>query len=229
MNRRMVDAALDTLREVDVVVLVIDATARPGSGDEFVLRLLERVHAPAILALNKVDVVHKPRLLPLMDHYAKAHAFRAVVPISARTGSGVPALQQEILAALPDGLPLYDQDYLTDQTERSLAAELIREQVLAETHDELPFTTAVAIDQFEEPSGPKGVTRLFASILVDQESHKAMVIGKGGEKIKRIGINARRELERMLGGQVYLDLHVKVRADWRDDDRLLNELGLGRK
>jgi len=229
MNRRMVDAALDTLREVDVIVLVVDATARPGTGDEFVVNLLTRAHAPAVLALNKVDLVHKPRLLPLIEHYAKAFTFRAIVPISARTGDGVAALQQEILTALPERDPLYGDDYLTDQTERTLAAELIREQVLGETHDELPYTTAVVIDQFEEPSADQTITKIYASILVDQESHKAIVIGKGGDKIKRIGTAARRELEQMLDGKVYLDLHVKVRTDWRDDERLLDELGLGRK
>jgi GTP-binding protein Era len=226
MNRRMVDAALDTLREVDVIVLVVDATSRPGTGDEFVLGLLERAHGPVVLALNKADLIHKPRLLPLIEHYAKAFAFRAIVPISARTGDGVAALQQEILAVLPEGEPLYPDDYLTDQTQRHLTAELIREQVLAETHDELPYTTAVVIDQFEEPSDGKALTRIFASILVDQDSQKAIVIGKGGEKIKKIGTAARQELERMLDGKVYLDLHVKVRTDWRDDERMLDELGL---
>ncbi len=229
MNRRMVDAAIDTLREVDVIVLVVDATARPGTGDEFVVNLLKRAHAPAILALNKVDQVHKPRLLPMIEHYTRMFEFKAIVPISARTGDNVLALQQEILGVLPEQPPLYGDDYLTDQTERSLAAELVREQVLAETHDELPYTTAVVIDQFEEPSGPKSVTKIFASILVDQDSHKAIVIGKGGEKLKRIGTAARRELERLLDGRVYLDLHVKVRTDWRDDERLLDDLGLRRK
>jgi len=229
MNRRMVQTATDTLREVDVIVLVVDATARPGTGDAFVLDLLRRANAPAVLALNKVDLVHKPRLLPIIEHYAKAWPFRAIVPISARTGDGVAALQQEIVAATPEGDALYPQEYLTDQTQRTLAAELIREQVLAHTHDELPYTTAVVIDQFEEPTGDKAITRIFASILVDQPSQKAIVVGKGGDMIKRIGTGARRELEDMLEGRVYLDLHVKVREDWRDDERLLDEMGLGRK
>ena len=229
MNRRMVQTATDTLREVDVVVLVVDATARPGTGDEFVLDLLRHANVPAVLALNKVDLVHKPRVLPIIAHYAAAWPFRAIVPISARTGDGVPALQQEILAALPEGESLYPTDYLTDQTQRTLAAELIREQVLAETHDELPYTTAVVIDQFEEPAGDQTLTRIFASILVDQPSQKPIVIGKGGEKIKRIGTAARRGLEQMLDGRVYLDLHVKVRPDWRDDERMLDEMGVGKK
>ena len=226
MNRRMVDAAVDTLREVDVAVLVLDATLTPGSGDRFVLDLLRRTPAAVILALNKVDQVHKPKLLPLIDSHAKAFEFRAIVPISALTGDGVEALEREILTALPDSEALYPDDYLTDQTERSLAAELIREKVLAHTREELPYTTAVLIDRFEEATD-QGPTRIFASILVDQESQKPIVVGHQGEMIKRIGTEARRDLETLLDGRVYLDLHVKVRARWRDDERLLNELGLG--
>jgi GTP-binding protein Era len=226
MNQRMVDAAVATLREVDVAVLVVDAAARPGAGDAFVLDLLARRGAAAILALNKVDLVAKPRLLPLIERYVAAHSFKAVVPMSARTGDGFDVLEREILAALPEGEPLYPEDYLTDQTERGLAAEMIREKVLAHTHDELPYTTAVVIDRWEEPPQEGGLTRIFASILVDRESQRPIVIGARGEMIKRIGTEARRDLEAMLDGRVHLELHVKVRADWRDDERMLNEIGL---
>ena len=226
MNRRMVDAATGTFSEVDVVVLVVDATLRPGGGDEFVLELLRRARASAILALNKVDRVHKPKLLPLMQHYTGAYPFKAIVPVSALTGDGQEALEREIIAALPEGEPLYPADYLTDQTERSLAAELVREKVLAHTRDELPYTTAVVIDQFEEPAEPGGLTRIFASILVENASQKPIVVGRGGDMIKRIGTEARRDLEAMLDGRVHLELHVKVREDWRDDERLLDEMGL---
>lgn len=229
MNRRMVDLAIETLKEVDVAVLVVDAAARPGSGDDFVVDLVRRAHVPAVLALNKVDQVRKPQLLPLIDRYAKAYDFKAIVPISARDGENVDALQQEIVAALPDGDPLYPEDYLTDQTQRRLAAELIREKVLQHTRDELPYSTAVVIEQFEEPAAPGGLTRIFASIIVDQASQKPIVVGKGGDMVKRIGTEARRDLEQMLDGRVYLELHVKVREDWRDDERLLDELGLGRR
>jgi GTP-binding protein Era len=227
MNRRMVQTALDSLKDVDVAILVVDATARPGTGDAFVVEVLKRANVPCVLALNKVDRVHKPRLLPLIEHYSSAFAFTAIVPISALTGDGEATLEQQVLAALPEGEPLYPDDYLTDQTQRTLAAELVREQVLHHTHDELPYTTAVVIDQFEEPETEGGITRIFASILVDTESQKPIVVGKGGEMIKRIGTAARQGLEEMLDGRVYLDLHVKVRADWRDDERLLDELGLG--
>jgi GTP-binding protein Era len=228
LNRRMVDAALDTLREVDVVVLVVDVTAPPGSGDQFVLDLVERSQAPAVLALNKVDLIRKPKLLPLIDRYARSRLFRAIVPMSALSGDGVTALTAEIVNALPEADPLYPEDYLTDQTERTLAAELIREKVLRHTREELPYSTAVVIDQFQEAAAG-GITRIFASIIVDHESQKPIVVGKGGEMIKRIGTEARQDLEEMLGGRVYLDLHVKVRQDWREDDRLLDEMGLRRR
>jgi GTP-binding protein Era len=227
MNRRMVEQATASLRDVDVVVLVVDATLRPGSGDEFVLDLVRKAHVPALVALNKVDLVHKPRLLPLMEHYAKA-SLRGIVPLSALTGDGSKALEDEILAALPEGEPQYPEDYFTDQTERRLASELVREKVLRHTRDELPFSTAVVIDQFEEPEAEGGLTRIFASILVEHESQKPIVVGKGGSMIKRIGTEARQDLEALLDGPVYLDLHVKVRQDWRDDERLLDEL-LGKK
>lgn len=229
MNKRMVDAAIDTLKEVDVAVLVVDAALKPGSGDAFVLDVIGRSGTSTVLVLNKIDQIDKPRLLPLMQQYAAALPFKAIVPVSALTGDGQAELLKAIIAALPEGQALYPEDYLTDQSERHLAAELVREKVLHHTRDELPYSTAVLIDQFEEPKTEGGLTRIFASILVDQPSQKPIVVGKGGEMIKRIGIEARRDLEEMLGGRVYLELHVKVREDWRDDERLLNEMGLGRR
>jgi len=226
MNRRMVDASIASLREADVVVLVVDATGRPGGGDAFVLDLVRNARVPALLALNKTDRVDKASLLPLIDHYAKAMTFRAIVPISARTGDGVEGLESEILALLPEGEPLYPEDYLTDQTQRAMVAELIREKVLHHTRDELPFTTAVVIERFEEPAQPKGLTRIYASILVDHDSQKPILVGKAGEMVKRIGTEARHDIERLLDGRVHLDLHIKVRGDWRDDERILDEIGL---
>jgi len=226
MNRRMVDAAIASLREADVVVLVVDATGRPGGGDAFVLDLVSHAKVPTILALNKVDRVDKANLLPLIDHYAKAMAFRAIVPISALRGEGVEGLEAELLANLPEGEPLYPDDYLTDQSQRSMVAELIREKVLHHTRDELPFTTAVVIERYEEPQKPGAVTRIFASILVDHDSQKPILVGKGGEMVKRIGTEARHDIERLLDGRVHLELHIKVRGDWRDDERILDDMGL---
>jgi len=228
MNRRMVDVALDALKEVDVIVLVNDVTEPIGKGDQFVQDLLRGAGRPTILALNKVDRIRKPLLLPLMERHARSGVFKAIVPVAAFYGEGLDGLEREILDALPEGPALYPDDYLTDQSERTLAAELIREKVLMHTRDELPYTTAVVIDQFEEATPERAVTRIFASILVDQESQKPIVVGKGGEMIKRIGTEARQDLEKMLDSKVYLDLHVKVRADWRDDDRLLDEM-LGKR
>jgi GTP-binding protein Era len=229
MNQRMVDAAVDTLREVDVAVLVVDVTERPGPGDRYVIDLLTRAHCKLIVVLNKIDrLKQKTQLLPLMESYAKALKVEAIVPMSAFHGEGVDALVKELLAALPEGPPVFDAEYFTDQSERTLAAELIREKVLRHTRDELPYMTAVVIDQFQEPAAPGEPTRIYASILVDHASQKPIVIGKNGEMIKRIGTEARVDLQELLEGKVHLDLHVKVREDWREDERLLDELGLRR-
>lgn len=229
MNQRMVDAAVDTLREVDVAVLVVDVTERPGPGDRYVVDLLSRAQCKLIVVLNKVDrLKQKTQLLPLMESYSKALKVEAIVPMSAFHGDGVDALVKELLAALPEGPPLFDAEYFTDQSERTLAAELIREKVLRHTRDELPYMTAVVIDQFQEPASPGEPTRIYASILVDHASQKPIVIGKNGEMIKRIGTEARVDLQELLEGKVHLDLHVKVREDWREDERLLDELGLRR-
>jgi len=230
MNRRMVKAAFDTLRDADLVILVVDALEEPGPGDRFMMGVAAELHAPLIVVLNKVDRLKvKTRLLPLIESYSKSLPCHAVVPVSALAGHNVDALLKEMLAALPEGEPLFPDDYFTDQSERTLAAELIREKVLQHTRDELPYSTAVAIDQFVEPEAPGQLTTIHASILVDHDSQKRIVVGTGGEMIKRIGTEARRDLEEMLEGPVYLDLHVRVRKDWRDDDRLLDELGLPRR
>ena len=229
MNVRMVDAAVDSLKEVDVAVLVHDASTRPGKGDEFVSRLLKDATLPVILALNKIDLVSKPKLLPVIDQLRQWHDFADIVPISAATGDGVDRLERLLLDRLPEGEPLYPEDFLTDQPQRTLAAETVREKVLQHTRAELPFSTAVVIDQYEEPDRPGGLTRIYCTILVEQESQKPIVIGRAGEMIKRIGTEARHDLESALGGKVFLDLRVKVKADWRDDERVLDDLGLPRK
>jgi GTP-binding protein Era len=223
MNVRMVDAALETIREVDVLALVVDASAKPGKGDRFVLDLVKKATIPVVLVLNKIDLVAKPRLLPLIDAYRREHDFAAIVPVSALTGDGVDVLERALLASLPEGDPLYPEDYLTDQPERVMAAEIVREKLLTHTRDELPFTTAVVLDQFDQTDK---LLRLYCTILVDQESHKPIVLGRRGEMIKRIGTEAREELERLFETKVYLDLHVKVKSEWRENERLLDEMGV---
>ena len=227
MNVRMVEVALEAMREVDVLILVVDASVKQGPGDRYMLDLLKDVQTPTILALNKVDLVAKHRLLPLIDHYQRAHAFVEYVPLSAADGTNVEVLENLLLQYLPEGEPLYPPDYLTDQPERFFTAEIIREQVLRLTHDELPHSTAVMIDKFDE-AGADGIIAIYATILVDRESQKPIVIGKGGAMIKEIGTSARQELMHHLQSKVYLDLHVKVKSEWRNDDRLLDELGIER-
>jgi GTPase len=226
MNVRMVDAAVDTLAEVDVVGLVVDVSESAGAGLRYVLDLVKDTRAKVILILNKVDLIKKHKLLPIIDQLSKEREWHAIVPVSALTGDNVTHLEEVIVDALPEGEPLYPEDYLTDQPERVLAAEMIREQVLRLTHDELPFSTAVLIDQFQEPSDGDRLTRIYATILVERESQKPIVIGRAGELIKQIGTAARLELEKFLQSRVFLDLRVAVREQWREDDRILDRLGV---
>ena len=227
MNVRMVDVAMDAMREVDVLTLVVDVSVKPGPGDRFLLNALKDIKTPTILALNKVDLIAKAKLLPLLESYRQAHPFVEFVPISAIDGTNVDVLQRLLLQHLPEGEPLYPPDYVTDQPERFFVAEIIREQVLQSTHDELPFSTAVVVDRFEEPDADK-VRNLYCTILVERESQKPIVVGKGGAMIKKIGTAARQELERYLDSRVYLDLHVKVKSEWRNDERMLDEIGINR-
>jgi GTPase len=229
MNVRMVDAAVDTLGEVDVVMLVHDASARPGHGDAYVTKLLKDVDVPVVLVLNKIDLLAKSKLLPLIAQLRGWREFAAIVPISAATGDGVDALERELLAQLPEGERLFPEDYLTDQPERVLVAETVREKVLANTHDELPFSTAVAVDQFDEPERPGGLLRVYCTIYVESESQKPIVIGRAGAMIKKIGTEARQDIAAFFNCKVYLDLRVKVKPDWRDNERMLDSLGLPRR
>jgi GTPase len=224
MNVRMVDTALEAMREVDVVCLVVDASAKPGPGDRHLLTLLKDVTVPVILALNKVDLVAKTKLLPLLDQYSKAYPFAELVPLSAADGTNVDTLEGLFVRYLPEGEPLYPPEYFTDQSERFFASEIVREQVLQLTHDELPFSTAVVVDAFDESE--RGLIKLYCTILVERESQKPIVVGKAGSMIKAIGTAARLGLEQHFGQKVFLDLHVKVKSEWRDNDRLLDEIGL---
>ena len=224
LNVRMVDIALESMREVDVLALIVDVAVKPGTGDRYLLELVKGTTQPAILVLNKVDLVAKNKLLPLIDHYRQAHPFVEIVPASAVDGTNVDLLETLFVQYLPEGEPLYPPDYLTDQTERFFVAEIVREQVLQLTHDELPFSTAVVVDKFDEAADEGKRVDLYCTILVDRESQKPIVIGKGGSMIKQIGTAARVELEDYLEKHVYLDLHVKVKSEWRDDERLLEEI-----
>ena len=251
LNVRMVDQAVDTIGWVDLLVVVHDAASRTGAGDRYVLDLLDRSKAPVILVLNKIDRIPKPNLLPLIDWFRHQREFDAIVPISALKGDGIDSLEKLLWERLPEGEPLYPDDMVTDQPERVIVAETVREKLLRHTRAELPFSTAVLVDGFEEvrpetagesrgdadPAGdpdgdpdgdPGGLLRLYCSIVVDRATHKPMVLGRGGARIKQIGTEARQELERFFGTRVFLDLHVRVRSGWRENDRILRELGLER-
>lgn len=227
MNVRMVDTAVESMREVDVIGLVLDVSEPAGKGTTYLFELVKEIRSPVFLILNKIDLIRKSRLLPLIDTYSKVREFAEIVPVSAATGENVDRLERALVDRLPEGEALYPPDYLTDQPERQLAAELVREKLLEFTRDELPFSTAVVVDRFEEPSGPKALLNLYCSIVVDRESQKPIVVGRGGEMIKRIGTAARIELERVFGTRVYLDLRVRVKADWREDEHMLGDIGLG--
>jgi GTPase len=224
MNARMVDVALETTREVDLLALIVDASVKSGPGDRYLLDVVKELSTPVILVLSKVDLIVKPRLLPLIDHYRQAHPFVEIVPVSAADGTNVDTLERLFLQYLPEGDPLYPPDYLTDQTERFFVSEIVREQVLQLTRDELPFSTAVVVDRFDESEGT--LLKLYCTILVERESQKAIVVGKGGEMIKQIGTAARVALEAHFESRVFLDLHVKVKAEWRNDERMLDEINL---
>jgi GTP-binding protein Era len=226
MNVRMVDIAVQSMREVDLVALVVDITEPTGKGDRFVLDLIKDAAAPVVLVLNKIDLIKKMKLLPMIARYAEFDRFAEIVPVSAAKGDNVDRLERVFIDRLPEGEPLYPQDYLTDQPERFFAAEIVREKLLQFTHAEIPFASAVVIERFEEPVGPRGLLRLHCTIVVDRESQKPIVVGRGGDMIKKIGTAAREELERFFETRVFLDLHVRVRTDWREDEGVLTDIGV---
>ena len=227
MNVRMVDAAIETIGEVDILGLVVDAAEPSGKGDRFVVDLVKDVKAPVFLILNKIDLIRKSKLLPIIDRYRQEGDFAEIVPVSASNGENVDRLEKAIIEGLPEGERLYPADFLTDRPERFFAAEIVREKLLQFTHAEIPFSSAVVIDRFDEASGDPPLLKLYCTIVFDRESQKPIVVGKGGDMVKRIGTAAREELERFFSARVYLELHVRVKSEWREDDRVLTELGLG--
>lgn len=220
----MVHTAESTLKEVDVVLFVVDATEAKGAGDEFILQQLEKVQTPVILVVNKIDCLNdKPKLLGFIKSYTDTYKFKAVVPLSALTGEGCQAVVKEITACLPEGCNLFPEDMITDQPERDLAAELIREKVLRMTRDEVPHAIAVQVDEFKNRAN--GDVFIRATIFVERDSQKGIIIGAGGKMLKNIGRQAREDIENLLGSKVFLELWVKVRADWRNKDKALKDFG----
>jgi len=225
MNREMVRQSRQSVYGVDLVLLIVDAQHGIGPGDRDAAELLCRADVKRLMVLNKIDRVQpKSKLLPLMQAAVEEWSFPEVLPVSALTGDGCDLLVERILARLPHGPPLFPDDYLTDQTERVLVAERIREKLLELTTHELPHATAVLTEVWHER--PDGLVEIEATIFVDRDSQKQIVIGRGGQLLKQVGSEARRELEQFLNRRIYLRLWVKVRKNWRDDERTLRELGL---
>ena len=224
MNERMMKSVRSAMADVDLMLLIVDCSAAFGRGDEFALELLKSVPTKKILLLNKIDRIDKKELLPIMDRYSRLASFEEIVPVSALTGENVEEAIKQVFLRLPEGPMFFPTDQITDQPERAIAAEMIREKLIILTEEEMPYSTAVVIDRFEE--GEK-LHRIFASIFVERDSQKAIVIGKGGQKLKEIGTQARKDLEGFFGRKIFLELHVKVRKNWRDDEETLKSLGLG--
>ena len=225
MNVRMVDAAVQSMNHADLVCVVADASEPIGGGDEYLAGLVGKVAVPLVLALNKMDLIEKMALLPQMQRWGRLARFADIVPVAALTGDNVDRLGQVFFQHLPEGDPLYPADFVTDQPERVYVAEIVREKLLQHTRDELPFTSAVLVDHFEEADS-RGIIRLYCTIVVERDSQKAIVIGRAGSMIKQIGTEARLELESFFATKVFLDLRVKARAGWREDSRVLDQLGV---
>jgi|CZKN01.1.fsa_nt_gi GTP-binding protein Era len=222
LNKRLMDAVRAAVEERDLLLLLADAARPIGKDDRQALDLARKCHAPVVLVLNKIDLVKdKALLLPLIDQYRAAFEFADYVPVSATKGQGLDELKKVILHHLPEGPEYFPEDHVTDQPERFLAAELIREKILAATRQEVPHSVAVIVDQWEETGR---LTRIFATIRVEREGQKAIVIGTKGAMLKRIGTLARHEMERLFGVKIYLDLHVRVQPGWRDKAAFLNAL-----
>jgi GTP-binding protein Era len=222
MNDRMMKAVRNSFSDVDVVALIVDASVPFGGGDEFTLELIKPLTKPKLLLLNKIDKVKKEDLLPQIERYSKSLNFEEVIPVSAKTGENVESFLKALFQFLPAGPRFYSDDQFSDQNERTMTAEIIREKVIISTRDELPYSTAVVIDRFEES---EKIHRIYATVFVERESQKAILIGKGGVRMKEIGTAARIELESFFARKVFLELHVKVSKNWRDDESRLSGFG----
>jgi GTP-binding protein Era len=222
LGRKMMVEVREALEGCDLILLIVDVTKRLGAEDEFALKMAQQTGTPVFLLLNKVDLLRdKKALLPIIEDYRKRHDFKEVIPLSALKKEGLDLLLEELVEALPAGPRYFSEDQITDQPVRFMAAEIIREQVLLATKEEVPYATTVVVDQFEE--GPR-LTRVAATIYCDREGQKAILVGKGGQMLKKIGTAARHNIERMSGTKVFLELFVKVQPGWRDSRAFVDEL-----
>ncbi len=225
LNRRMMAAVHDAILSVDLLVLMRDASVSTGNGDRFVLDLVKDSGKPAILVLNKIDKLkEKNTLLPLIEFYSKDYDFAEIVPVSALKGDAIDNLLLQIVKHLPEGEPIFAEDELTDQPIRVLVAEMVREKILETTGEEIPYVTAVVTERYDETDPDR--TQIFCAIYVELDSQKGIIIGKGGVKLKKIGTEARVDIETLLGKKVFLQLFVKVVEGWRNKERDLDEIGV---
>src|SRR4051794_3049799 len=228
LNVRMMDHVRTSFTEADVLTVIVDVTEPFGKGDQYVVEMIrqqkeQEAKTKRFLILNKIDLVKKNKLLPTIQQYSELGLFDEIVPISAGTGEGVDDLVDLLFRNVAAGPPLYPTEEFTTQPERFFASEIVREKLLMYTADELPYTTAVSVDRWEEEEG-RNLLKIYVTIVVERESQKPIIIGKRGDMIKRIGTEARQELEATLGSKVFLDLHVAVHDRWREDERFLGEL-----
>lgn len=225
LNRRMMAAVHDAILSVDLIVLMRDASVSTGNGDRFVLDLIKQSEKPAVLVLNKIDKIkEKGNLLPIIEFYAREYDFAEIVPISALKGDAIDNLLVQISKHLPEAEAIFGADELTDQSMRTLVAEMVREKILQTTGDEIPYVTAVVTEKFDE-SDPEAI-RIYCAIYVERNSQKGIIIGKQGIKLKKIGTEARVDIENLLGVKVFLQLFVKVAPDWRNREQNLDEIGI---
>ena len=230
LGEYMVGAAEKTIGEVDVVCWLVEPTTYIGAGEQHIIERLKKVKAPIILVINKVDTIKKEEILPVIDCYRKELDFQEIIPVSARSGANVDELIDTIYKYLPYGPMFYDEDTITDQPMRQIVAELIREKALHALNEEIPHGIAVVIDSMKERKSQKGIiTDIQATIICERDSHKGIIIGKGGEMLKKIGANARYEIEKQLDTNVNLQLWVKVKKEWRDSDVLIKNFGYDKK
>ncbi|MBW6509252.1 MAG: GTPase Era [Desulfuromonadales bacterium] len=224
LNRFMVDQAVGACSDVDLILLLVEAGSRPGPADEAIFALLRPLNTPVFLIINKIDQVAPPLLLEQMQQFSSAFDFAQIIPLSAISGDGVPELLQAVTHMLPPGPSYYPEDQVTDLPERFIAAEMIREKIMRQTSDEIPYGVGVKVDQFEEKP-ERNLVVIQATIHVERDSHKKIIVGKGGQKIKLLGQQARHDIERLLGTRVFLELFVRVDKNWSQSERMLHELG----
>ncbi len=224
LNRRMVQTAIASARDADVLLFLVDATAPHAEKDAEVMEPVKEGSGVPFLVINKIDLVKRESLLPIMDQYRRLHPFKEILPVSAATGEGTDVLLDEILKVLPEGPPYYPEDAVTDQTERFWVCEIIREKVIHQSYQEIPYSTAVTVEAFEEHP-EKNLVIIKGTIHVERDSQKKILIGKGGQKLKKIGEAARKEVETFMGTRVFLELWVKVEKNWTRDPRALDRLG----